>query len=293
MRQDDLDPARDAPDRNGPASRSHDGPAQPALVRPYARLPARMVEAPVTLTRSVLDALARPGEETVSDRGGTGEGRRGGPFRSAVVGGVAAGLVLVLAAVIAHQAGLWPFGAARPEAKSPASLTPVAPQEPSDSAPGTPDPDDSPSGKESPSPDRPSKSPGKPSGSPSRSAHPGRSPDPTYTGGAGNVGAVPQEGDRGCRASWQVDSQWEHFTATIRVINTSGAEIRGWTVGWTWPAEQKVVDRWNATFQQSGRNVTATNDRTHGTITATGETTFGFEATGSGTPAPLLSCWAR
>ncbi|MFG2195326.1 cellulose binding domain-containing protein [Streptomyces sp. NPDC048639] len=268
-----------------------------------------MVEAPVTLTRSLLDNLTKPGDEVPSGgsrsrrdvppgwqalrrlRGSIAEGGRGG-LRAAFAGGTAAGLVLVLAAVIAHQAGVWPFGVARHEAEPPAPRAPVVPPEPSDSAPVKPSPGDSPPRKESPSPDRPSKSPGKPSGSASRPAQPSRSPEPTYRGGGG-AGAGPQRGDRGCRASWQVDSQWEHFTATIRVINTSGATIHGWTVGWTWPGDQKVVDSWNAGFRQSGRNITAANDDTHGLVTATGETTFGFEATGSGTPAPLLSCWAE
>ena len=52
----------------------------------------------------------------------------------------------------------------------------------------------------------------------------------------------------------------------------------------------KLVKHWNSEIQESGTSVTARNVGTNAEIPSTGEATFGFEATGSGTPAPRLTC---
>jgi endoglucanase len=90
-----------------------------------------------------------------------------------------------------------------------------------------------------------------------------------------------------------VDNQWDAgLTATVTV--TAGASaIHGWKVAWTWPGAQQETSAWSATVQQTGTSVTATNLAYNGALPAAGSTTFGFQATSSGTfTAPTLTCTA-
>ncbi|MCH6163346.1 cellulose binding domain-containing protein [Streptomyces marispadix] len=109
------------------------------------------------------------------------------------------------------------------------------------------------------------------------------------TGEAGNGGT----GNRGCRASWHVDGQWEDFNATVTVTATAGERLRGWEVTWTWADGQRLVKGWNGEFRTSGAEVGVRNSSGSAGISPTGETTFGFQATGSGSPAPRLTCHCR
>ncbi len=117
------------------------------------------------------------------------------------------------------------------------------------------------------------------SASPSPSVSPSQSPSPTPTGGA----AVT--------ATYHADSDWgSGFVTTITVTNNGSTPINSWRVTWTWAGNQQVTNGWNATVSQSGKVVTAVNMSYNGTIPAGGSTTFGFQATYSGTnTAPVLS----
>jgi hypothetical protein len=122
----------------------------------------------------------------------------------------------------------------------------------------------------------PSRSPSpSPSVSPSRSP----SPSPSPTGGA----AVT--------ATYHVDSDWgSGFVTTITVKNNGSTPISSWRVTLTWSGNQQVTNGWNATVSQSGKVVTAANMPYNGTIAPGGSTTFGFQATYSGTnTAPVVS----
>ncbi|OEU89273.1 hypothetical protein DB35_19935 [Streptomyces abyssalis] len=76
----------------------------------------------------------------------------------------------------------------------------------------------------------------------------------------------------------------------MRITNHSGQRIDGWEVSWTWNGDQRLVKHWNAEMRESGKSVTARNVDTNAEIATTGEASFGFEATGSGTPPPQLTC---
>jgi cellulase/cellobiase CelA1 len=88
-------------------------------------------------------------------------------------------------------------------------------------------------------------------------------------------------------------SQWSNgFTANVTVTAGSAA-IKTWKVTWTWGGNQAITNSWNATVTSSGTSVTATNLSYNGALAAGGNTTFGLQASFSGTnTAPTLSCSA-
>lgn len=275
---------------------------EPSLVRPYAEIPARMVEAPAVLTgavREVLDSPAAGADGSGADVGGRprsrfaelgswlagATGRR--LYTVPVVLAGAAAAVLLLTGVVLHQVGVWPFspdstaGSSVPQAGQP--LPP--PDDGTDASPSdraTEDKKDA----------EPSKSPEEKKNEVKRAEEPAAKPTPSYpnTPAPGGAGGGDQPGGTGCEATWQVGSQWEDFTATVRITNSSGQRINGWQVSWTWPGDQHLVKHWNAEIQESGKTVTARSVDTNAEIPTTGESSFGFEATGAGTPAPQLTC---
>ncbi len=92
-----------------------------------------------------------------------------------------------------------------------------------------------------------------------------------------------------CHVSYSVTTQWNvGFGGAISIQNTGTVGITSWTLTWTWPGNQAVTESWNATYQQSGPNVTLTNESYNKQIAAGATLTgMGFNASYSGTnPAP-------
>jgi endoglucanase len=112
----------------------------------------------------------------------------------------------------------------------------------------------------------------------------------TTTGGTTTGGT----GGRTCTASLHVDNQWAGgFTATVTVTNSGSSALSGWTVSWTWPGTQQETNGWSATITQSGASVIARNMGYNGAVAPAASTSFGFQATFSGTnSAPTLACAA-
>lgn len=98
----------------------------------------------------------------------------------------------------------------------------------------------------------------------------------------------------GVSASLHVDNDWgSGFTATVTISNKGTAATSSWRVTWTWPGNQTITNSWNASVTQSGTGVTASNLSYNGNIPAGGSTSFGFQASYSGTNgAPTLSVTA-
>ncbi|RAJ71314.1 cellulose binding domain-containing protein [Streptomyces sp. Amel2xB2] len=298
-----TEPSPPAPEEETAAPAS-DG--ETPLVRPYADLPAHMVQAPAVLPGSVREVLDAPATGTDGAGADGRAGSRFSPLRrgtarvverirrhsglAAPVGGALA--VLLLTGVVLQQTGGWPFARDESAAPVPDARLPLPPP-----VGGT---DGSPSGratddgkKPKPSASHPKKDKDKDDGKDGEhTAEPPPSPAPSGPGAPppGDAGGAGQPGNTGCAASWHVDSQWEDFSATVTVTNETGRPVRGWEVGWTWNSGQKLVKHWNSEIQESGTSVTARNVGTNAEIPSTGEATFGFEATGSGTPAPRLTC---
>ena len=70
------------------------------------------------------------------------------------------------------------------------------------------------------------------------------------------------------------------------MANTTSGTINGWAVGLSLASGQAISSVWNGVNTGSTGNVTVRNAAYNGTLTANGSTTFGFTATGNGTPPP-------
>ncbi|WP_432839417.1 GH12 family glycosyl hydrolase domain-containing protein [Dactylosporangium sp. CA-092794] len=101
----------------------------------------------------------------------------------------------------------------------------------------------------------------------------------------------PTGGPAGCSVTYTKNDWGSGFTADVKVTNTGGSALSAWTVGWTFSGNQSITNSWNANVTQSGTAVTAKNMSYNGTIPPGGSTTFGFQATYSGSnPVPSPTC---
>lgn len=101
-------------------------------------------------------------------------------------------------------------------------------------------------------------------------------PSPTQTPTSPPPGAA-------CQVAYTANTWNNGFTAEVAITNSGNSTINGWTLTWTWPGNQQVTNAWNATVTQSGSQVTARNAAHNGTIAAGARSSFGFQATYSGT----------
>ena len=100
-------------------------------------------------------------------------------------------------------------------------------------------------------------------------------------------------GGSGCTATYSVSSQWNTgFTANVNVTNNGTAPTNGWKVSWTWGGQEQISNVWNGVLISNGQpGVVIVNEPYNGSIAPGGTTSFGFQATSSGTDgAPTLSC---
>jgi hypothetical protein len=113
---------------------------------------------------------------------------------------------------------------------------------------------------------------------------PTRTPSPTPTATPAPTGTG--SGAARCSASLHVDNQWNNgFTATVTVNNTGTVATKTWKVTWTWGGNQAITNSWSATA------VTAANMSYNNAIAPGGNTTWGLQASFSGTnSAPTLNC---
>jgi acetylxylan esterase len=112
-------------------------------------------------------------------------------------------------------------------------------------------------------------------------------------GGGGGGGGGGSGGGSGCTAAYAVTNPWSTgFTATVTVTNSGTAPSTGWKVGWTWGGSQQITNVWNGVLVGTGSSpVTITNASYNGSVAPNGSTSFGFQATYSGTnTSPTLSC---
>jgi cellulose 1,4-beta-cellobiosidase len=132
-----------------------------------------------------------------------------------------------------------------------------------------------------------------PTPTPSRSVTP-VPPTPTPSRTATPTVTASSSGGAKCTAALHVDNQWANgFTATVTVTNSGTVATKTWKVTWTWAGNQAITNSWNATVTSSGTAVTASSLSYNGALAAGGNTTFGFQASFSGTnTVPTLACSA-
>jgi len=89
-----------------------------------------------------------------------------------------------------------------------------------------------------------------------------------------------------CQVNYAITNQWGGgFQADVVVRNTGTSVINGWTVAWSAASGQQIGQMWNATFTQSGTQVSAKNVDWNANIAAGGSQSFGFTATTTGSLA--------
>jgi hypothetical protein len=91
----------------------------------------------------------------------------------------------------------------------------------------------------------------------------------------------------GCRADYTVEYQWPGgFVGRISVVNT-GAPLASWQVGFTFGADQEIVQAWNAEVTQAGSSVTIRNGGGNVSVPTNGSVRVGFLGTFSASnPVP-------
>ncbi|TDB77188.1 cellulose-binding domain-containing protein, partial [Micromonospora sp. KC723] len=96
----------------------------------------------------------------------------------------------------------------------------------------------------------------------------------------------PTAGPAACLVSWTVNQWTGGFTADVRITNR-GPAVTGWTLTWSFGADQRVISAWNAQVSQSGAAVTARNVAWNGSLPQGGTASFGLQGSyGTGNPPP-------
>lgn len=112
----------------------------------------------------------------------------------------------------------------------------------------------------------------------------GNSPDGDSGGTGPGPDPDPEEppANAECSVTYKVTQEWSGgFQADVTVTNTSDTSWNGWQLGWSFPDGQKVTQMWNATPQQEGAKVTATDVAWNDNVAAGSSVGFGFTGSSS------------
>ncbi|MER6672364.1 glycoside hydrolase family 18 chitinase [Streptomyces sp. NPDC000983] len=104
---------------------------------------------------------------------------------------------------------------------------------------------------------------------------------------AGLVGlASPAQAATEATATYTKASDWgTGFEGKWTVKNTGTTSLSSWTVEWDFPSGTAVTSAWDADVTSSGTHWTAKNKSWNGTLAPGASVSFGFNGTGSGSPA--------
>jgi uncharacterized protein (DUF1800 family) len=103
----------------------------------------------------------------------------------------------------------------------------------------------------------------------------------------GSLNRIKGQSTSTCDITYRLTTQWNTgFQAEVAITN-NGPAINGWTVTWTFPANQTIYELWNGSYTQTGADVTVKNASYNASIPTGGRVTFGFNANWSGSnPLP-------
>lgn len=104
---------------------------------------------------------------------------------------------------------------------------------------------------------------------------------------AGLVGlATPAQAATEATATYAKPQDWgSGFEGKWTVKNTGTTTISSWTVEWDFPSGTSVTSAWDADVTSSGTHWTAKNKSWNGTLAPGASVSFGFNGSGSGSPA--------
>ena len=100
---------------------------------------------------------------------------------------------------------------------------------------------------------------------------------PLPGGGPSPSGSPSPTPGLACSAVYSLTNSWTTgFQAQITLTNTGPSAISGWKLTWTFLGDQKISSLWNATYTQTGEQVTATAESYNATIAPSSTVTIGF-----------------
>ncbi|CAL9530364.1 Chitinase 63 [Streptomyces sp. enrichment culture] len=98
--------------------------------------------------------------------------------------------------------------------------------------------------------------------------------------------APPAQAATSATATYTKTQDWgSGFEGKWTVRNTGTTTINAWTVEWDFPSGTKVTSAWDATVTNSGDHWTARNLGWNGTLAPGASVSFGFNGSGTGSPA--------
>jgi endoglucanase len=89
------------------------------------------------------------------------------------------------------------------------------------------------------------------------------------------------DGQTSCKIAYQASGWNTGLSGNVTITNTSGAGWGSWTLGFTWPGDQKITQGWSAVWTQNGSAVTATPTSWNSRVPAGGSVQIGFNASSS------------
>ncbi|WP_406346687.1 endo-1,4-beta-xylanase [Streptomyces sp. NBC_00648] len=111
----------------------------------------------------------------------------------------------------------------------------------------------------------------------------------TALGGSTSPSPTPTTPGASCKVTSSVNAWNTGLTEDITLTNTGSTTIHGWSLGFTLPAGQTVTSSWNTSLTPATGRVSAANLSYNGTLAPGASTSFGFQATHTGsTSLPTL-----
>ncbi|GIF95597.1 glycoside hydrolase family 9 protein [Catellatospora citrea] len=105
--------------------------------------------------------------------------------------------------------------------------------------------------------------------------------------GAVSVTTSPNNPAGSCQVTYGSNDWSTGFTGNVTIKNTGTSTINGWTLRFSFTAGQQITQSWSSKYTQTGADVAITNESWNGTLAAGASTSFGFNATHTGSnPRP-------
>jgi cellulase/cellobiase CelA1 len=80
--------------------------------------------------------------------------------------------------------------------------------------------------------------------------------------------------------TYTTQSQWAGgFVANVTITNPGSSAISGWTLGFSFPGDQKITNAWSGSVTQSGASVSITSASYNATLAAGSSVSLGFQGT--------------
>jgi endoglucanase len=109
------------------------------------------------------------------------------------------------------------------------------------------------------------------------------------TGWAAEKSGKPTTPPSDCEVKYEPNKWPGGLSAHVALKNTGTTPWTSWKLAFSFPGTQKVTTGWSATWNQTGRDVTATNMPWNGQIDPGKSVYIGFNASGSGDDPKVFS----